>query len=135
MSKKKDFEVFQSSTGLGLKALRKFKIEEEIIEYTGRHITDDDLNDETNLYLFQLNEKNYIDGSGLSNLARYINHSCKPNAQAFVSHDEKSITIEAIKTIKRGDEIVIDYGQEYFDAYIAPIGCGCTKCKPKRKKS
>lgn len=133
MSKKKDFEVFQSTTGLGLKSLRKFKVEQEIIEYTGRHITDDDLDDETNLYLFQLNETNYIDGSDHSNLARYINHSCKPNAQAFVSDDEKHITIEAIKTIKRGDEIVIDYGQEYFDAFIAPIGCGCAKCKSKRK--
>ncbi len=49
MSKKKDFEVFQSATGLGLKALRKFKVEEEIIEYTGRHITDEDLSDEPNL--------------------------------------------------------------------------------------
>lgn len=135
MGKKKHFKVFQSSTGLGLKALRKFKIEEEIIEYTGRHITDEDLSDEPNLYLFQLNEDNYIDGSEPSNLARYINHSCRPNAQAFVSHDEKSITIEAIKPIKRGDEIVIDYGQEYFDAFIAPIGCGCAKCKSKRKKS
>lgn len=130
MSDRKEFVVFQSRTGLGLKALRKFKIEEEIIEYVGRHMSNEQLSGDANRYLFQLDEKNYIDGSDTSNLARYINHSCKPNAQAFLSSDEKRITIEAIKPIKRGDEIVIDYGQEYFDAYIAPIGCLCAKCSP-----
>lgn len=135
MTKTKDFEVFHSSTGLGLRALRKFKIEEEIIEYVGRHLSEEEVTEEPNRYLFRLNDENYIDGSDLSNTARYINHSCSPNAQAFVSDDEKHITIEAIKKIKRGDEIVIDYGKEYFDEFIAPIGCGCAKCKTKRKKS
>lgn len=133
MSKKKQFKVFKSATGLGLKALRKFKIEEEIIEYVGPHLSEEQLSEEPNLYLFQLNDKKYIDGSDPTNIARYINHSCDPNAQAFVSHDEKNITIEAIKPIKRGDEIVIDYGHEYFDAFIAPIGCGCAKCRNKDK--
>lgn len=92
-------------------------------------VTDKQLKDPTNRYLFRLNEKYSIDGSGLSNLARYINHSCKPNAQAVLSHDETRITIEAIKRIKRGDEITINYGAEYFEEYIAPIGCRCRACR------
>ncbi len=52
-----------------------------------------------------------------------MNHSYRPNCQAVFSHAEQSVTIEAIKPIKKGDEVVIDYGLEYFDAYIALIGC------------
>jgi len=39
-----------------------------------------------------------------------------------------SITIEAITPIEEGEEIVIDYGQEYFQEFIAPIGCKCVMC-------
>ena len=128
MSNRKDLKVFRSVTGLGLKALRDFAVAEDLIEYMGRRISVEDANQRPNKYLFHLNETTCLDGSDRSNLARYINHSCRPNAQAFVSEDERRITIEAIEPIKKGDEIVIDYGQEYFDAYIAPIGCRCKKC-------
>ena len=129
MSNEKYLKVFRSFTGLGLKALRNFEKDEELIEYKGRRISEKEACRKANRYLFQLNEFSYIDGSSRTNLARYINHSCSPNSQAFLSHDECRITIEAIKAIKEGEEIVIDYGQEYFDAYIAPSGCRCAKCK------
>ncbi|MEQ8806027.1 MAG: SET domain-containing protein, partial [Rhodospirillales bacterium] len=101
----KKFKVFRSSAGLGLRALRDFKKSEELIEYTGPRLSTKKADAKPNRYLFQLNDKHYIDGSPHSNLARYINHSCRPNAKAYVSHDEKRITIEAIKRIKAGEEI------------------------------
>ena len=51
-----------------------------------------------------------------SNLARYINHACRPNAEVyFVKH---VIKIRAIKNIKPGDEITYHYGRNYVDAFI-----------------
>jgi hypothetical protein len=44
------------------------------------------------------------------------------------------------KTIQPDEEIVYDYGKEYFEGIIKDIGCKCAKCKPrihsngKRKK-
>ena len=105
-----------------------------MLEYEGPTITDDELEDRDNRYLFQLNDTYMIDGSDLSNLARYINHSCKPNAQAVLTNDETHVTIEAIKRINPGDEITINYGTEYFEEFIAPIGCRCKACRKAKKK-
>jgi SET domain-containing protein len=127
-SKHKDFEVFRSSAGLGLRALRTFKKGEEILEYTGPRISNKQADAKPNRYLFGLTDKVYIDGSPRSNLARYINHSCRPNAQAFLSNDETRVTIDAIHKIKAGEEITYDYGREYFEEYIKPAGCRCVKC-------
>ena len=134
-SKKKKFKIVRSSAGLGLQALRDFKKSEELIEYTGPRIRNKEADEKPNRYLFRLNDRYTIDGSPRSNLARYINHSCRPNAQAVLSYDEKSVTIEAIKRIKAGDEITYDYGREYFEEYIEPIGCRCAKCDPPSGKS
>lgn len=128
------FKVVRSSAGLGLRALRDFKKSEELIEYTGPRIRNEEADEKPNRYLFRLNDRYSIDGSPRTNLARYINHSCSPNTQAVLSHDERSITIEAIRPIRKGEEITYDYGREYFDAYIAPVGCRCVKCRGRSRK-
>ena len=125
----KFFKVFRSSAGLGLRALRNFEKSEKLIEYTGRRISNAEADEQPNRYIFQLNDRHSIDGSPRSNLARYINHSCNPNAEAVLSHDERRIIIEAIKPIKEGDEITYDYGPQYFEEYIEPTGCRCAKCR------
>lgn len=87
-----------------------------------------------NKYLFDLNKRWAIDGSVRRNTARYINHSCKPNA---VPHEVGGkIKIYAKKNIQPGDEITYDYGKEYFDIFLEPVGCRCAACaaRPKRRK-
>lgn len=68
------------------------------------------------------------------NVARYINHSCRPNAESDVRPRERKVFIRAIKNIEAGDEINYDYGTDYFKAYLKPIGCKCASCETKRKK-
>jgi SET domain-containing protein len=81
-------------------------------------------------YLFEINARWTIDGSSRRNRARYINHSCRPNAEAyFVKH---VIKIRAIKNIKPGDEITYHYGRDYFDSFIKAMGCKCRACAKKR---
>jgi len=68
------------------------------------------------------------------NVARYINHACKPNAESDVRPRKRKVFIRAIKNIEPGEEINYDYGTDYFKAYLKPIGCKCAACEKKRKK-
>jgi SET domain-containing protein len=38
------------------------------------------------------------------------------------------VWIWALRSIKPGEEITYDYGKEYFDGIIEPMGCKCEKC-------
>jgi len=131
----KDFSVIKAEkgAGLGLKTKVPFKKGDFIIEYIGIRKENKDIEYHTGKYLFEVNSKYTIDGSPRWNLARYINHSCKPNSEVEISRDGK-IKIEAIKNIKEGEEITYDYGKEYFDEFIKPIGCKCSKCIMKKSK-
>jgi hypothetical protein len=136
ISSSKPYRVGRSRTGLGLFATQEIKKGTRIIPYVGRML---DCNkkkhdDIENKYLFQITNRWTIDGSVRSNVARYINHACKPNAESDVSKRKRTVTIRAIKTIQPGDEINYDYGTEYFKSYLKPIGCKCAACEKKRKK-
>ena len=135
MSDTQRFKVFRSAIGLGLKSLESAKKGDQLLEYLGEIISNDEADERANRYLFRLDDDYTIDGSMRSNLARYINHSCGPNAQAVHHVADQRIMIEAIKKIRAGDEITIDYGKEYFEQYIEPIGCKCAKCERKRARS
>ena len=125
----------RKGVGCGLITLRSFKKGDFIIEYTGRIITRDEANIKGGKYLFDINSKWTIDGASRSNLARYINHSCKPNAEADIS--KKKVFIYALRMIKEETELTYDYGEEYFDEYIKSHGCKCNHCilRKKIKKS
>jgi hypothetical protein len=69
-----------------------------------------------------------VDGSTRKNVARYANHSCRPNAESDVTRDKK-IIIRSIKRIFPGDEITYDYGRDYFNLILKKIGCKCAKCQ------
>lgn len=84
------------------------------------------------MYLFDVAEGFSIDGRARSNIARYLNHSCKPNAKAYYSG--RRVWIYAERDLKSGEAITIDYGQEYFELYILPKGCKCDDCSRIRKE-
>lgn len=127
-----DFKVFKSSAGFGLRALSDYKKGDLVIEYTGRKLKSEEADKKPNRYLFELNEKYTIDGSPRSNLARYINHSCRPNCEPVYYSDTQEIGIEAKRNIKAGEELTYDYGKAHFDEYIKPYGCKCEKCLEKK---
>ncbi len=45
-------------------------------------------------------------------MARFINHSCKPNCYSAVDPKTKTIWIRAGKSIQPGDELTYDYNTE-----------------------
>ena len=136
ISQNKPYRVGRSRTGLGLFATKPIKKGTKIIRYFGRLLDSKKKKDDAieNKYLFELNDRWTIDGSIRKNVARYINHACKPNAESDVQPRKRKVIIRAIKNIEPGEEINYDYGTDYFKAYLKPIGCKCDACEKKRKK-
>jgi uncharacterized protein len=132
----KPYRVGRSRTGLGLFATKPIKKGSKIIRYFGPLLDSKKKKDDAieNKYLFELNDRWTIDGSVRKNVARYINHACKPNAESDVKPRKRKVVIRAIKNIEPGEEINYDYGTDYFKAYLKPIGCKCAACEKKRKK-
>ena len=132
---RKSFRVGKSRTGLGLFATRLIPKGEFIVQYRGRKLTNavaDALADRGNKYLYELNSRWTIDGANRKNVARYANHSCRPNAESDVLRGHK-IIIRSIRKIQPDEEILYDYGKDYFNLILKPIGCKCAKCEEKRK--
>jgi len=135
-------EVRQSSIhGRGVFALKRISKGQRIIEYLGERITpeegearyDDDASDHPHVLLFTVDETTVIDGGVNGNEAIYVNHSCAPNCEAV--NDDGHIFIEALRTIKPGDELTFDYAlerpgefqMEWKEQYLCR--CGARTCR------
>jgi SET domain-containing protein len=123
---RRDVTVKRTDTGLGLFTLLPVSAGKRIIEYTGRLISGAEANSQGGRYLFGFGKGLTIDGTERSNKARYINHSCNPNAEALYSG--RRLWIYAKRALTSGEAITIDYGTEYFDVFIKPKGCRCEMC-------
>ncbi len=129
----KDFVVKRSSAGLGLFANRDYAKGELVIEYVGKIVSEEEAQRIGGKYLFELNDKWNIDGKGRENIARYINHACKPNCYPELNDEETRIFIYTKRAIKSGEEFTYNYGKSHFNIEIKPHGCRCASCSLKRK--
>ncbi len=131
------FEIREigGAKGKGLYAKQDFEFGAYLIDYSGTKITTKLADTLETKYLFEINKKWTIDGESESNTARYINHSCDPNVEAEVDEDDCRIRIHAARDIEAGEELLIDYGDEYFDEFIRPFGCLCgtSVCRQTKK--
>lgn len=123
----RNYVIKRTAHGLGLFTLVRIPAGKRIIEYTGPIISNEEVDKRPyGKYFFELNTRWSVDGSPRSNLARYINHSCRPNAEAIVSG--RRVWIWSKRAIKAGEELSYNYGKDYFDVHIKPVGCKCSKC-------
>lgn len=116
----------RSGLGLGLFARSRFAEGDFVAEYVGVRIPTSFADELQSRYLFEIDVQWTIDGSTSDNIARFINHSCFPNCEAIVSGGR--IYIHTLRDVDPGEEITIDYGDEYFDEFIRPAGCRCERC-------
>ncbi len=125
--------------GRGLYATKDIEEGTDIIQYVGEKITKkestrralewEEKARETGdglVYIFELDDKYDIDGRLGDNPARYMNHSCDGNCEAV--NCEGEIWITAIKDIKKGDELVYDYGYDMEHFMDHPCRCGSDNC-------
>ena len=133
MARNRAFRIGRSCTGLGLFATAPIKKRAFIVEYKGRKLTTeqaDKLEARGNCYLFEINSRWTIDGASRKNLGRYVNHSCRPNAEAHIIGHK--VIIRAIKNIRAGAEITYNYGRDYLINVITRRRCKCDKCRKRR---
>ncbi len=110
-----------------------------IVEYQGKRTSwkkasrrpPSDPNDPYHTFIFSLDNGKVIDASIDGNVARWINHSCDPNCEAFEEEDGR-VFIYAKRTIRKGDELNYDYqlqvdgkvGKKLRKAYACHCGAG-----------
>jgi SET domain-containing protein len=132
---KRPFRVGRALTGLGLFATRPIRKRSRIAEYKGRLLTTkaaEILERRGNRYLYEINKRWTIDGAPRSNIARYANHSCNPNAESY--DVKRRVFLRALRNIKPGEEIVYDYGIDYLKNVIGRSNCKCSRCRRRRAK-
>jgi SET domain-containing protein len=131
---KPSYRIGRSRTGFGLFAAREFRKRQYVVTYRGRRIRNaeaDRLEARGSRYMFEINSRWTIDGSRHWNKARYVNHSCRPNVEA-VERRGPIIVYVARRRIKPGEELTVDYGKDYFSAFIGKSRCQCPKCRERR---
>jgi SET domain-containing protein len=112
--------------GKGLFAAQAIKKGTRILQYIGAKITKAEAAErlyQGNQYIFEFNERYNIDGKTLKNKARYINHSCDPNCEIYLT--PRTIWIVAKRDIQEGEELSYNYG---FTARQYRCQCGAKHC-------
>jgi uncharacterized protein len=107
--------------GWGVYATRPINKNTRIVTYDGEKITHKESRRREAKYLDRV-----IDAHVGGNVARYINHSCKPNCYSWVK--DGVIWIRAARNIRKGEELSYDYNT----TGNAEIPC---RCRPGCKNS
>lgn len=113
--------------GTGLFATKKFRKGQVVGEVTGDRIQDADYGSE---YCIDLGDDWSLEPG---EPFRFVNHCCTPNAKLYLIFDDgdlvedRKVVIEALSTIREGDEVTIDY--EWPADGAIPCGCGSPECR------
>jgi hypothetical protein len=112
------------NAGNGLFALRDFASGVHIAPYTGEWVNQAEFERRDSMYNLQFNKNLYLDAAGIrSAVGKYANACNKvdpqvvpPRCNAKLAKNTRNRTawIEAIKNIKKGEEIFVSYGRAYF---------------------
>src|SRR3954469_9322581 len=121
MTGSSSFAIRRSNTGLGLFTLRPIRAGKRIIEYVGPIVTNEVVERSRGKYFFSLGGTYAIDGKARGNTARYINHSCRPNAEAYIYG--RKVWIYSKRSIQAGEQITLDYGEAYLDVHMDQVAC------------
>src|SRR4051794_26222578 len=112
-------------SGWGVFATQPIPKNKRIIDYAGEKIPNrESLRREArylkngHIWCFKLNRLYVRDAAVGGNIARYINHACKPNCYTQVIGD--TIWIRAARNIRKGEELTYDYSTD---------GEGSIQCK------
>ncbi len=73
------------------------------------------------IWTFTLTNRTVVDAGVRGNLARFINHSCRPSC--YIEIKDGTIWIRAARTIRKGEELTYDYNTD-GDALIE---CRCRR--------
>ena len=119
-------------SGWGVYAAQSIPEDAYIVEYKGALVSQPEAWRREQRYLprqriwiFTIDDKVARDAAFGGNIARYVNHSCRPNC--YVDIEGRHIWIKASRDIRKGEELTYDYNTEG----VAGIPC---RCRPGCKK-
>ena len=119
--------------GNGMFAAADIPAGTRLIQYKGKlltHAESDELYgdgaDTGHTFLFSLNDDYVIDANQQGNSARWINHGCAPNCEAWV--EGRRIFLYALRDIPQGEELTYDYGFDVDCYQDHPCRCGAPGC-------
>lgn len=116
--------------GKGCFATVNFQRGKKIAEYTGERISDLEAQRRARkrriLRICDIDGRWSLDGARGGNGTHYINHSCEPNAYMRTLHDH--VLFFALREIKPGEEITIDYEQTLHPD-SKRCRCGAGNCR------
>jgi SET domain-containing protein len=115
--------------GIGCFATIPFERWRKIAEYTGERISNAEAKRRANrriLRICGIDDRWSLDGSRGGNGTHYINHSCSPNSFTRTLHGH--LIFFALRDIKPGEEITIDYGETLHPDTKKCI-CGANNCR------
>ena len=111
--------------GWGVYATQAISKNTRIIDYAGEKISNQEsLKRElryiknNHIWCFKLTNRTVIDAGVGGNVARFVNHSCRPNC--YIEIKKGVIWIRAARTIRKGEELCYDYNTD---------GDGLIKCR------
>ena len=103
--------------GWGVYATERIPKNKRIIDYAGEKVSNQESLRRERRYIqrghiwcFTLNTRWVIDAAVGGNIARFINHACKPNCYAHIK--DGIIWIRAARTIRKGEELTYNYNTE-----------------------
>ncbi|PQE06148.1 Histone-lysine N-methyltransferase ASH1L protein [Rutstroemia sp. NJR-2017a BBW] len=134
-------EVFKTADrGYGVRSNRCFNAQQIIVEYTGEIITEDECDRRMNedyknnecYYLMSFDQNMIIDATKGS-IARFVNHSCRPNCRMvkwIVEGKPRMALFAGDNPIMTGDELTYDYNFDPFSAKnVQECRCGSDNCR------
>ena len=116
--------------GWGVYATKVISKNTRIVHYAGEKISNhESLRREQryikngHIWCFKLTNRTVIDAGVGGNVARYINHSCKPNC--YVDIRDGVIWIRAARRIPRGEELTYNYHTDGEGLIMCRCRPGC----------
>jgi euchromatic histone-lysine N-methyltransferase len=98
-------------------------------EYVGQLLPPD--SEVRGMYTFYITGVARVDAATHGNLTRFFNHSCEHNVEALVElvGGRQVVVFQASRSIEENEQVVINYGMEYFRDNGLNCACGAEACR------
>jgi len=119
--------------GTGVYATETIPKNKRIIDYAGEKISHKEslkrerryIRNGHHIWCFTLSSRTVVDAGVGGNVARFINHSCRPNC--YIEITDGTIWIRAARTLKKGEELTYDYNTDGDGLIMCRCRPGCQR--------
>jgi hypothetical protein len=119
--------------GWGVYTTQAISKNTRIIDYAGEKISNQEslkrerryIDNGRHIWCFKVTNRTVVDAGVGGNLAKYINHACRPNC--YIEIKNGTIWIRAARTIRRGEELTYNYNTDGDGLIECRCRAGCQR--------